>query len=159
MSELVEVAPFRDYSEEDLRALDQMMEELDPAFNKGADEAHLRTLIESPLHEQFGARLRATGELVGALSVGIMIEPAVRYGYMGGVVASSEVRGMGVGKALLTEGVDPWARDHGLKVVEFVTEADRSAAVRLYEEYWGAKRVTDGLGVRNGILYNKIYDV
>lgn len=149
----LEVYALTAVTDADAAEIGRLMHVLDPAFSAEPNPDFLRTIVETPTMDELVAREGRTLPILGCLTISTVVEPAIKYGYVGGVVVAPEAQGKGVGQALM-EGVDEWALTHGLASVELQTEAERESAIRLYERT-GYKRVTDGVDVTRGIMFVK----
>ena len=91
-------------------------------------EANIASIVASDSRELFVAR--AADIIVGQLVLTEVVEPGVRYGYIGGVVVDSMARGQGVAPSLVTAAIgDGLAR--GLTRFDLTTS--KPPAQRLYQ--------------------------
>jgi ribosomal protein S18 acetylase RimI-like enzyme len=156
----VRVEPLRIFSEMAAQDIGQLMPELDPRFSGNPTTRQwLEGTINSDSHEQIVAYdlRQEVARIVGALTVSEIREPALgSYGYIAGVIVSTQARGLGIG-LLMLEQAEVWCRSKNMPHVELITEKHRSSAIHMYEQ-WGAERVTDGRDVKDGILYTKSFE-
>ncbi len=91
------------YTPEDAAGIGQVMQHLSSkATGEPIDEGLLRTTIDSPLHDQFVARLGDDPRIVGAATLSIILGPvAGKQAWLNDFVSDPEVKG-GVGSALWT---------------------------------------------------------
>lgn len=150
---LIRVEPLRVYTPEAAADLGLLMHELDANFSSDpVPQATLEAIIESPTREQIVATY--SGEpaprVVGALTLTEVVEPGIKYGFLGGVVVDPSMRGFGIGRMMMAV-VDEWCEDRGLASLELVTETYRPAAIALYKK-WGAEKVGEAM------VYSKGYE-
>lgn len=109
----VHVEGLTEYSAEDAAGIGRLMPFLsDRLTDEPMDEVLLRTIIESPHHEQLVARL--DGLIVGAATMNLLMGPGVgRQGYLEDFVTDKEVRGQGIGRKVW-QGMLDWCVEQGV---------------------------------------------
>ncbi len=98
-----------------------------------AMEQRIRNLASLRDHVVFVACVGEPETVVGWIDVGIAYHlQAEAYGEIGGLVVSSEVRSMGIGRRLVAE-AERWVADQGIKRMIVRSRVAREAAHRFYE--------------------------
>jgi len=139
MESEIEIARLETYSESDAAELGRLMTALSSrATGDPIEESLLRAIVESPDYVQVVAHHKA--RLVGAATVGIVMNPLGRMGRLEAFVTSEDARGMGVGDALWNE-VMEWCKEKDIDL-EFTSKPDRRDAHRFYEKHGAAVRDT-----------------
>lgn len=141
----IEIQPLRDFSPEFALEIGALRAE---AFEnktiEPANEAYLQNLIESPEREQFVARI--AGNLVGAATVNLMVQPWKMKSYLDFFMVSDAVRGRGVGHGLFVAVCD-WSIEKGATQMNWTSEYSRKAAHAFYLAHQAEIRNTAYFGI------------
>ena len=111
---------------------------LRPYLSKGAgehpvDEAQLRSVIESPYHEQLAARLNDSQRIIGAATLSIIAGPLMgNKGWLEEFVTDPTTGIKGVGRAIWNE-MGIWCIENGVEL-EFTSRPERLAAHTFYRK-------------------------
>jgi ribosomal protein S18 acetylase RimI-like enzyme len=135
----------------EIRAATEATAELEAAFGRlipqlsaatPPDLAALREILASPSNTVLLAYDRASGKLVGTLTLVLSRIPTAIRAWIEDVVVDSSARGRGVGEALTREGLR-LAAERGAASVELTSRPAREAANRLYERLGFVRRATN----------------
>lgn len=105
------------------------------------DLAALREIVASPSNTVLLAYDRASGNIVGTLTLVVFRIPTAIRAWIEDVVVDSAARGRGVGEALTREALRR-AAERGAASVELTSRPSREAANRLYERAGFVRRDT-----------------
>lgn len=106
------------------------------------DLAALREILASPSNTVLLAYDRASGNIVGTLTLVVFRIPTAIRAWIEDVVVDSAARGRGVGEALTREALRR-AAERGAPSVELTSRPSREAANRLYERAGFVRRETN----------------
>ena len=134
MTKTITIERLKEFNEADAIAMGKLGPSLSARFDdRPIDGEMLKTIIESPLHEQFVAR-DEDGKIVGAATMNAVFAPwAGRIGYLEEIVVDANTQGAGIGGKLWDELV-AWAREMGLDRIEFTSRKNRTATHAFYEK-------------------------
>ena len=134
MSGEVHVERLQAYTPEDAAGIGRLMPFLTKRLSdEPVSEDLLRTIIESPLHEQLVARIDA--RIVGAATMNIIMGPAAgKQAWLNDFVTDPETKGVG---SLIWDEMAHWCHDNGINLLNFTSKKDRLTA-HLFYEYRGA---------------------
>ncbi len=134
MTKTITIERLKKYSDADAAGIGKLGPSLSARFNEDPVNAKtLRTIIESPLHEQIVAR-DENGKIVGAATMNAVFAPfAGKIGYLEEIVVDANTQGAGIGGKLWDE-IVAWAREMGLERIEFTSRKDRAATHAFYEK-------------------------
>jgi len=141
MSELdVIVGKLETYSEADAIGIGRLMPFLSERLSsEPMDEELLRTIIESPHHDQLVAKL--DGQIVGAATMNLLMGPgANKQGYLEDFVTDPELRGHGIGDKVW-QSMLSWCKEQGVDL-SFTSRQSREDAHRFYLNHGAAVRDT-----------------
>jgi ribosomal protein S18 acetylase RimI-like enzyme len=119
----------RDVTDEVVQAFGRLLPQLSKAAEPLEADA-LRALAARPGNHLLVARL--DGQIVGTLTLAILLIPTGQRAWIEDVVVDKAARGQGVGAALTQEAVR-LARAEGARTVDLTSRPSRHAANRLYE--------------------------
>lgn len=110
-----------EYNEQDASDIGKLMPTLSQRFTSDPiPEAFLRTIIDSPYHDQLVAR-DETGRIIGTATLSVIMGAGVRVKvYLEDFVVDPKVRGSGVG-GKLWDAMMAWGRDHGANKLNFTS--------------------------------------
>lgn len=116
------------YSQQDLKDLDSLMHDL--AETSGCDEENLKTAIADP--NAHVLVIRDGGHIVATGTLCVKHTPEFKSAEIESVVVSSQSRGKGYGKQLLTALIDT-ARQLKVHHIKLTSNPKRLAANKLYQ--------------------------
>jgi ribosomal protein S18 acetylase RimI-like enzyme len=125
----VEIEVVQDVTDEVVRAFGRLLPQLSGSAEPLDAEA-LRALVSRPGNHLLVARV--DGEVVGTLTLVLLLIPTGVRAWIEDVVVDEAARGRGVGAALTGEAVR-LARAEGARTVDLTSRPSRDAANRLYE--------------------------
>jgi ribosomal protein S18 acetylase RimI-like enzyme len=125
----VEIEGVRDVTDEVVQAFGRLLPQLSRSATP-LDTVALRALVPRPGNHLLLARVN--GEIVGTLTLVILLIPSGIRAWIEDVVVDEGARGQGVGAALTEEAVR-LARAEGARTVDLTSRPSRAPANRLYE--------------------------
>lgn len=128
------------YTPEDAADIGRLMQHLtSKATGAPMDEELLRTIIDSPLHDQFVARLNS--RMVGAATLSIITGPvAGKQAWLNDLVSDPEVKGVG---SALWSALGARCIELGAPKLNFTSGKNRIAAHHFYDKKGAQIRDTD----------------
>ncbi len=105
-------------------------------------EAEIGEIVSSPATVLFLARDRATGDIVGSLTLALFRIPTGLRAWIEDVVVAEAGRRRGIGEALTRAAIQR-AEEAGARTVDLTSRASREAANRLYQRVGFQQRETN----------------
>jgi len=128
------------YREADAAGIGRLMPFLSEKLSdEPVAEDILRTIIESPHHDQLVAKI--DGLIVGAATMNLLMGPGVhKQGYLEDFVTDPEVRGQGIGDRVWQAMID-WCKEQDVDL-SFTSNPSREEAHRFYLSHGAEIRET-----------------
>ncbi len=141
----VEVERLRKYSENDAIQLGSLMSYLSEKFTgEPVDKELLKTIIESPYHDQLVARME--GRIIGAATMSLMMGAgAGKKGHLEDFIIEPDMRRQGIGSKIWSEMMN-WCREQEVDL-EFTSSSKRTAAHNFYIDHGAQVRETSVFNV------------
>jgi len=140
---MVKIERLKKLSANDIDDINRILPSLTEHYDgRSVNEAGLKKIIESPLHEQFVAR-DDNGRIIGMATLNEVISiyhGSVAYLEDIFVDANSGQRGIG---SMIWEEMLNWCRERGIKRMEFTCRPERTAAHNFYLKHGCEIRNTD----------------
>ena len=141
MTQPIEIRAATEATDEMVAAFARLIPQLSAAAAP-PDLAALREIVASPSNTVLLAYDRASGNIVGTLTLAVFRIPTAIRARIEDVVVDSTARGRGVGEALTREALR-LAAERGAASVELTSRPAREAANRLYERLGFVRRATN----------------
>ena len=137
---MITVERLQAYTLEDAAGIGRLMPYLNQEFDGSPiDETHLRSIIDSPYHEQLVARIDS--RIVGAATLSIVMGAKMgRKGWLEDFVSDPEAGIKGIGQAVWNE-MGVWCVEHDIDL-EFTSRPSRTAAHNFYHKNGAETRET-----------------
>lgn len=133
------IAPLDSIPPEFIEAVYRMIPQLAPETPLPSRQ-QLEAVIACSTNVLLAARVN--GRTVGTLTLTMVITPTGVMGWIADVVVDGEIRGKGIGEALVREAI-AIALSRGAKYVDLSSRPSREAANRLYQRIGFEKRETN----------------
>lgn len=146
----ISIETLTQYSDPDAADIGHLLAHLSNTFDgQPVGENTLRSIIESPYHDQLVARDKS-GKIIGTLTISqTMGAGVVRKAWLEDFIVDPSLQGAGVGSKLWDALLD-WCRDHDVHQLDFTSRPTKEAAQHFY-----LKR---GAIIRDTNYFRKIID-